>query len=75
MSPGGVSKWEASDFDGDPPVDHLIPMILVFEPTGAIKTTWRDVAPLELSALNEEAQFTGPCEDRIASRLGQRDRR
>ena len=57
-------------------VDHLIPIMLVFEPTGAMKTTWGDVAPLELWALNEDAPLTGPCEDTMtASRLGRRDRR
>jgi hypothetical protein len=56
-------EWEASDFDGEPSVDHLIPIMLVFEPTGAIKTSWGDTAPLELWALNEDADLTGPCED------------
>ena len=56
-------EWEASDFDGEPPVDHLIPIMLVFEPNGAIKASWGDTAPLELWALNEDAELTGPCED------------
>jgi hypothetical protein len=63
MSREAFCEWEASDFEGDPPVDHLIPIMLVFEPTGAIKTSWGDVAPLELWALNEDAPLTGPCED------------
>ena len=63
MSREAFCDWQASDFEGDPPVDHLIPIMLVFEPTGAIKTRWGDVAPLELWALNEDAPLTGPCED------------
>lgn len=63
MSREAFCEWEASDFDGDPPVDHLIPIMLVFEPTGAIKSTWGDTAPLELWTLNEDAPLTSPCED------------
>jgi len=63
MTRDDYCEWEASDFDGEPPVDHLIPIMLVFEPTGAIKTSWGDTAPLELWALDEDADFSGPCED------------
>ncbi len=63
MTRADYCEWEASDFDGDPPVDHLIPIMLVFEPSGAIKTSWGDTAPLELWALDEDADFSGPCED------------
>ena len=63
MTRDDYCEWEASDFDGDPPVDHLIPIMLVFEPSGAIKTSWGDTAPLELWALDEDADFSGPCED------------
>ena len=63
MSRHDFCEWEASDFDGDPPVDHLIPIMLVFEPSGAIKTSWGDTAPLELWALDEDADLSGACED------------
>ena len=45
------------DFEGDPPVDHLIPFTSVSEPAGASKWTWGDVAPLELWSVNEDAPF------------------
>ena len=48
MSREAFCDWAASDFDGDPPVDHLIPFKLVFESGGAIKLSWGDTAPLEL---------------------------
>jgi hypothetical protein len=63
MSREAFCEWEASDFDGDPPVDHLIPFKLVFEPSGAMEYHWGDAAPLELWSVNEDAPLTSICED------------
>lgn len=63
MSREAFCDWAASDFEGDPPVDHLIPFTLVSEPAGASKWTWGDVAPLELWSVNEDTPLESICED------------
>lgn len=55
--------WEASDFDGDPPVAGLIAVRLNSTPTGPIVASYDGSGPLELWALDADAELTGPCED------------
>ena len=66
---------EASDFHGEPPVDHLLPIMLVLDPCGAIKTISGDVVPLELWPLNEAAGSLAPARiPMLASRPERQDR-
>ena len=55
--------WEASDFEGPPPVAGLVPFKLVSTPTGPIVASYNGSGPLELWTLDENAELTGPCED------------
>ena len=55
--------WEASDPDSDPPVAGMVPFKFVSTPTGPIVASYWGSGPLELWALDENAELTGPCED------------
>jgi hypothetical protein len=55
--------WEASDFDGDPPVAGPVAVKFVSTPTGPIVASYWGSGPLELWTLDENAELTGPCED------------
>jgi hypothetical protein len=55
--------WEASDFDGDPPVVSLITVTYLTLPTGPVILQSRGVSHLELWTLDEGADLSGPCQD------------
>lgn len=59
----GYCAWEASDFAGDPPVTQLIPVSYQQTPTGAVIYRWTATSHLELWTLDEDADFSGPCQD------------
>jgi hypothetical protein len=55
--------WEASDFEGDPPVTKLITATLNETPTGAVLGRLHATSSLELWTLDEGADLSGPCQD------------
>ena len=56
-------EWEAGGFVGDPPVTNLIPSTEVETGKGAIVGRINASAGLEVWALDEDADLTGPCQD------------
>jgi len=55
--------WEASDFQGDPPVTKLITATFNETPTGAVIGRIHSTSSLELWTLDEGADLSGPCQD------------
>jgi hypothetical protein len=55
--------WEASDFDGDPPVAGLVDATYNELPSGSVTNRWNGTAPIELWTTDEDADFSGPCQD------------
>lgn len=55
--------WEESDFAGDPPVVDLVTAHYRQTPTGPVISRWTATAHLELWTLDEDADFSGPCQD------------
>ena len=63
MARDAFCDWEASDFDGPPPTETAIAVRLRSTPTGPIIFSYYGTAPLELWALDEDADLSGPCQD------------
>ena len=55
--------WEASNFEGPAPVEQLIPATFVETGKGAVVMHGDGVSTLELWALDEGADLSGPCQD------------
>ena len=55
--------WEASDFEGPAPVQQLIPARFVETGKGALVGLGGGESTLELWALDEGADLSGPCQD------------
>jgi hypothetical protein len=55
--------WEASDFDGPPPVTTLIPAHEHVARDAIVMVNWGGTSSLELWRLDEGADLTGPCQD------------
>jgi hypothetical protein len=55
--------WEASDFEGPAPVQRLIPANFVETRQGAVVLLGNGVSTIELWALDEGADLSGPCQD------------
>jgi hypothetical protein len=55
--------WEASDFEGEPPVTTLITAVFNETPTGAVTARFQTTSSLELWTLDEGADLSGPCQD------------
>ena len=56
-------EWEASEFEGPAPVQQLIPAQFVETGQGALVGVGGGVSTLELWALDEGADLSGPCQD------------
>ena len=56
-------EWEASDFEGPAPVQQLIPAQFVETGKGALVGVGSGMSTLELWALDEGADLSGPCQD------------
>jgi hypothetical protein len=63
MTRDDYCAWEATDFDGEPPVGGLISGRNHVTGSGAVMERWSGSAPFELWTLDEDAPLTGPCED------------
>ena len=55
--------WEASGFEGPAPVQQLMPASFVETGKGAVVLHANGVSTLELWALDEGADLSGPCQD------------
>ena len=55
--------WEATGFEGPPPVEQNITQTLIETGKGAIVSRWSATRSLELWTLNEDADFSGACAD------------
>jgi hypothetical protein len=55
--------WEASNFEGPAPVQQLIPAKFIETGKGAVVMHGAGVSTLELWALDEGADLSGPCQD------------
>lgn len=55
--------WEATDFEGPAPVERLIPASFVETGKGVLVMLAKGVSTLELWALDEDADLSGPCQD------------
>ena len=55
--------WQASDFEGAPPVTKLLDGSFSQTPTGAIVFSVGGTSSLELWRMDPDAEITGPCED------------
>jgi hypothetical protein len=55
--------WEASDFEGEPPVTTLVVAQVLDTPTGAVMARHQTTSSLELWTLDEGADLSGPCQD------------
>jgi hypothetical protein len=55
--------WQASDFEGEPPVTQLIPAQFNETPTGPVIFSWSATSHIELWTLDEGADLSGPCQD------------
>jgi hypothetical protein len=55
--------WEASDFEGDPPVTHLVSVTYNGTPKGPVVFRFSDISHLELWSIDADADLSGPCQD------------
>lgn len=55
--------WEASGFDGEPPVIELVPIQQHVTGKGAIVMSYMATRPLELWTVDADADLSGPCTD------------
>ena len=55
--------WQANDFEGPAPVQQLIPAQFVEAGKGALVGVGDGVSTLELWALDQGADLSGPCQD------------
>ena len=55
--------WEASNFEGPPPVLADVSAQFVVTGNGVLIALFRGTAPLELWRLDEDADLSGPCQD------------
>jgi hypothetical protein len=59
----GFCAWEASGFEGPPPVLESVSGQFVETGKGAVVQLLKGSAPLELWRLDEDADLSGPCQD------------
>jgi hypothetical protein len=59
--------WEASEFEGDPPVTHLVSVTYNETPKGPVVFRFSDTSHLELWTIDADADLSGPCQDTDAS--------
>jgi hypothetical protein len=59
----GYCAWEASGFEGEPPVIELVSARENELPSGVVIASYEATRPLELWRLDEGADLSGPCQD------------
>jgi hypothetical protein len=58
-----LCDWAADDFEGEPPVTQLVPVLFNETASGSVVVNWSATSHLELWALDADADLSGPCDD------------
>ena len=64
MTAENFCDWQAGGFEGEPPVEELVPADIVVTDEGAIEAAYNATRPLELWQLDDDVPpLIGPCDD------------